>query len=93
MNSVPQELEVRCTCAGCCTIVKADRFSFDDGETFVEFFTRASSHAPLGYRLRLMWRIFRRHEHYLDCVLLDADGAERLGAFLLAKPEPTKEAA
>ena len=93
MSREIQQIIVPCDCAGCCTILKADRFDFDDdeidGPAFVEFYTQARRGASWKWRFKQAWSVLRNTDHhYFDCVSISEDDQVRLGEFFSAARKP-----
>lgn len=83
-----------CDCAGCCSVVKLDRFYFGgehDLHAFVEFYTR-QRRGSWRFRLKNAWRVLRGNDHhYFDCISISPEDQHRLGRFLLAAPLPESQ--
>ena len=78
-----RSIRVECECAGSCTILGIDEWTWGDEPTerFVEVWTKGGGKSLRG-RLKVALRVLLGRDHYLDALVLSDEDAARLSKFL-----------
>ena len=90
MSAMASDTETRlflpCGCAGSCTILAVDRFSFggegDPEDWYFELYTRAHTRSGLRYRLGLALKVLLNRDHYLDSLIFSDAEIQPLRDFI-----------